>query len=171
MPQHKDIIDLLVDDWKQERPELNAEAMHVVGRILKLGKVLEKQAGTALKSSNIHYTDLDVLATIRRSGPPYQLAPKQLMESVLITSGAMTALLERLTKLELISRMPAEHDGRVKLAALTNKGKQVIDEAIVVRFAQANSAVKGLTRTEQKALGGLLKKMLNYLEMDYESQE
>ena len=55
------------------------------------------------KNLKIIYTDLDVLATIRRSGEPYQLSPKQLMKSVLITSGAMTALLDRLTKLELIS--------------------------------------------------------------------
>lgn len=41
------------------------------------------------------------------------------MESVLIISGAMTALLDRLTKLELIYRASNKSDGRIKLAGLT----------------------------------------------------
>ncbi|MEO1487772.1 MAG: MarR family transcriptional regulator, partial [Bacteroidota bacterium] len=100
----KDIIDTLISDWKTERPELDASAMSIVGRILSLGKILEKRASSALCDIGICYTDLDVLATLRRSGAPYALTPTELMQSVLITSGAMTALLDRLTKLELIYR-------------------------------------------------------------------
>ena len=160
----KDIIDRLIEEWKQERPELDAEAMHIVGRIIKLGKVLEKQASAALKDYNIYYTDLDVLATIRRSGKPYQLAPKALMESVLITSGAMTALLDRLTKLELIYRTPDEKDGRIKLAGLTKHGKEIIDKAIVTRFEEAKSSVSVFKSREHDQLSKLLKKMLKSLE-------
>ena len=138
--------------------------MHIVGRLIKLGKALEKRASTALKGSGIHYTDLDVLATIRRSGKPYELSPKQLMASVLITSGAMTALLDRLTKLDLIYRSPDKKDGRIKLAGLTEKGKEVIDEAIVTRFAEATTSVENLSKKERDQLALLLKKLLAQLE-------
>ncbi|WP_159023724.1 MarR family winged helix-turn-helix transcriptional regulator [Formosa sp. L2A11] len=163
MAEEKDIIDQLIKDWNTERPELDLEAMHIVGRIIKLGKVLEKKASQALKDCKIHYTDLDVLATIRRSGPPYCLAPKQLMKSVLITSGAMTALLDRLTKLELIYRAPDKNDGRIKLAALTEKGIEVIDKAIVIRFDEAKDSVNYFEQEEQEQLSSLLKKMLTAL--------
>ena len=79
-----DIIDRLIIDWKKERPDLNTSAMGIVGRILKLGKILERRAGQALKESGLYYTDFDVLATLRRSGSPYQLTPKELMKSVII---------------------------------------------------------------------------------------
>ena len=102
MKKDKDLIDALIADWNRERPDLNVDAMQIVGRVMKLGKIFENRASLALKENRIYYTDLDVLATLRRSGKPYQLTPKQLMESVVITSGAMTALLNRLTKLELI---------------------------------------------------------------------
>ena len=164
MELKKDIIDQLVVDWNKQRPDLNCDAMHIVGRVIKLGKSLEKRASTALNGSGIYYTDLDVLATIRRSGTPYKLSPKQLMESVLITSGAMTALLDRLTKLELIYRSPDKNDGRIKLAGLTEKGIEVIDEAIVLRFQEASDAVNQLTNNEQSELTQLLRKLLATLE-------
>lgn len=160
MKKQNDLIDILVAEWNLERPELNVEAMHVVGRIIKLGKQLEKRASDSLKEVGIFYTDLDVLATLRRSGNPYQLSPKQLMESVLITSGAMTALLNRLTKLELIYRKPDKNDGRIILAALTEKGKNLIDEAIKIRFDEAQSSIDVLSEKEFENLTVLLKKVL-----------
>lgn len=162
--QKKDIIDDLIIEWKVERPDLDASPMLIVGRILKLGKTLEKSAGKVLKGSNIHYTDLDVLATLRRSGTPYELTPTQLMQSVLITSGAMTTLLNRLTKLGLIYRSIDQKDARIKRAGLTKKGMQVIDESIEIRFDEANKAINMFNKTEQELLSKLLKKMLLHFE-------
>ena len=159
MAEHTDLIEKLISEWNRERPELDVDAMGVVGRIMKLGKIFEKRASDALKSSGIHYTDLDVLATIRRSGAPYELTPKQLMESVLITSGAMTALLNRLAKLKLIYRAPDKNDGRIILAGLTEKGKQLIDKAIKIRFEEAKASVSSLSAKEYKLLSELLKKL------------
>jgi len=164
MKENYDVIDMLVVEWKKERPELDAEAMHVVGRILKLGKILERRASKVLRECDLQYTELDVLATIRRSGSPYELAPKQLMKSVLITSGAMTALLERLSKLDLIYRAPDQKDGRIRLVGLTQKGKDKIDKAIKIRFNEAKSAVKIFDRADHETLSLLLKKMLKSLE-------
>lgn len=155
-----DIIDTLIEEWQTERPELDVSAMAVVGRILSLGKTLEKLAGTALKDSGIYYTDLDVLATLRRSGKPYALTPTQLMQSVLITSGAMTALLERLTKLDMIYRKPDEHDKRIKRAVLTQKGIETINKAIEIRFKEAHNSIDALNKKEQKELAHLLKKLM-----------
>lgn len=160
---NNDIIDVLIKEWKEERPELDTSAMGVVGRILKLGRVFEKRAGTALRDSGIHYTDLDVMATLRRSGKPYELTPKELMRSVLITSGAMTALLDRLTKLDLIYRAADPKDGRIKRAGLTKKGIGIIDKAIEIRFKEASDSIQSLSSSEQDQLSELLKKLMSNL--------
>jgi DNA-binding MarR family transcriptional regulator len=160
-----DIIDRLGAEWKPQRPELDVDAMQVVGRALSLGKRLEKRASTALNTFGIHYTDLDVLATLRRSGAPYSLSPKALMASVLITSGAMTALLDRLTKLGLIIREPDLSDGRIKRATLSPKGITLIDKAIQVRFEEAQASVTGLSAEEQQQLSALLKKWMASLDV------
>ena len=164
MKKDKDLIDALIADWNIERPDLDVDAMQIVGRVMKLGKIFENRASLALKENRIYYTDLDVLATLRRSGKPYQLTPKQLMESVVITSGAMTALLNRLTKLELIYRAADENDGRISLAGLTEKGKKIIDEAIKKRFDEAKNSIQVLNKKEQEDLSILLKKLL--IELD-----
>lgn len=156
-----DLIDRLITEWGNVAPHLDTSGMEVVGRLLMLGKILERTANKALQNTDIIYTDLDVLATLRRSGEPYQLTPKQLMQSVLITSGAMTALLGRLTKMSLIERVSVPNDGRSKAAKLTPKGITVIDEAIKLRFDEAKNVANLLNKTEQKQLARLLKKLLN----------
>ena len=155
-----DIIDELVSEWKIEKPMLDASAMEVVGRLILLGKILEKRAGKALEHSKIHYTDLDVLATLRRNGKPYELTPKQLMNAVLITSGSMTALLDRLEKLSLIIRIGDKTDKRIKKARLTKLGIAVIDKAIQIRFEEASNSISILEPHERNALASLLKKLL-----------
>ena len=159
-----DLIDSLINEWQLERKDLDTSAMGVVGRILKLGKILEKRASKALADYDIYYTDFDVLATIRRSGKPYELTPSQLMKSVLITSGAMTALLNRLTKLKLIYRSPDPKDGRIKLVGLSKKGFELIDKAIETRFIEANDAIKTLNKIENNTLSILLKKLMKSLD-------
>ena len=155
-----DIIDELITDWHKEKPALDASSMEVVGRLIILGKALEKSAGKAIQNSNLNYTDLDVLATLRRSGSPYELSPKELMQSVLITSGSMTTLLERLKKLNYITRTSDHSDARVKKAKLTPKGISVIDEAIILRFNDARNSISSLSTQEQKQLAQLLKKLI-----------
>ena len=158
-----ELIDELLADWKIEKPELDGTGMQVVGRLLQLGKALEKRMDTVLKDSGIRYSELDVLATLRRSGKPFELTPGELMQSVLITSGAMTALLTRLEKKELIYRSVDENDSRIKRAGLTKKGLKLIEGAIKLRFDDALENVSGLSEYEQLRLADLLKKLAKTL--------
>ena len=50
--------------------------------------------------------EFDVLATLRRSGAPYQLSPTRLYEATMISSGGMTDRLDRLERAGLVVRRP-----------------------------------------------------------------
>ena len=154
-----DRIDRLLAEWRIERPELDAAAMAVVGRLLNIGRQLEARANAALRPLGLHYTDLDVLATLRRGGRPYRRTPTELRDSVLITSGAMTACLDRLEHNGLIARIADPHDRRSSAAALTGAGRKLIDKAIAARFEEAADALSGLSATERSRLAALLKKL------------
>jgi len=154
-----DRIDRLLAEWRDERPELDAGAMAVVGRLLSIGRQLEARANAALKPLGLHYTDLDVLATLRRGGRPYRRTPTELRDSVLITSGAMTACLDRLEGNGLISRVADPHDRRSSSAELTVEGRRLIDKAIAVRFREAADSISGLSAGEQARLAALLRKL------------
>ncbi len=163
----RDLLDELIADWAQERPELDASAMGIVGRLIQLGRSLEKSAATALNSFDLHYTDLDVLATLRRKGAPYCLTPTQLRESVILTSGAMTASIDRLEAKGLIVRTADVSDRRVRAVKLTTKGKSLINRAIVARFDEAAARTEPLKTTERKQLEQLLRKLV----LAYQGQE
>ena len=159
-----DRIDRLLSEWQAERPELDAGAMAVVGRLLSIGRLLEARANAALKPLGLHYTDLDVLATLRRGGRPYRRTPTQLRDSVLITSGAMTACLDRLEHNGLIARVADPGDRRSSAAELTPAGRKLIDKAIAVRFEEATQALGVLGDAERARLAALLKKLGQGLE-------
>lgn len=155
----QDLVDRLLRDWGRERPDLDVSAMAVVGRLLHLGGVLHARAGERLQAHGLSYSELDVLATLRRSGAPYRLTPTALRQSVLLTSGAMTACLNRLERRGLVRRGPDESDRRMLVAILTPEGLGLIDGAIVSHFAQAGQAVAGLELHERETLAGLLRKL------------
>jgi len=154
-----DLIDRLISQWRDECPNLDPNAMGIVGRIMLLGRKFEKDAAEALRPFSIHYTDFDIIATIRRSGHPYELAPGELSETVLLSSGAMTAALDRLQLAGLITRHESTSDRRVKTAQLTKSGIKLAESAAQVRFDTADDALLSLSKTDQKLLSRLLKKL------------
>ena len=159
LERRKDVLDELLEDWQRERPEIDTAAMSIVGRIIYLGGVLQIDAKRVLKPFNIRYTDFDVLATLRRRGKPYEMTPTKLSRSVLITSGAMTACLDRLEKSGFVKRQPDPNDRRGTIVKLTAKGQSLIEAAIVPRFEVAAEVLASLSKSERDRLSVLLKKL------------
>lgn len=152
-----DLLDALIADWGREREDLDVSAMGVVGRILLLGERLQRRVELRLKPLGLGYTDFDVLATLRRSGEPFALRPAQLLETVLIASGSMTACIDRLERGELVERLHAEGDRRGRVIRLTAVGRELIDRAVVARFEEAAEFVSVLSSRERRGLESLLR--------------
>ncbi|MEM6300494.1 MAG: MarR family transcriptional regulator [Pseudomonadota bacterium] len=152
-----DLIDTLISDWGRERPDLDASAMAVVGRLLRVSVTLDARINEVLKPHGLLYSEFDALATLLRSGDPYELTPTELQEAVVLTSGAMTALLNRLTKKGLVARRRSKVDGRSLTARLTAKGVKLTNKLIALRFDEANDAISELTQKQRSDIARLLK--------------
>lgn len=155
-----DRIDPLIEEWHRELPSADADVLGVVGRIQYLGNRYESAANNALKPLGIKFTDFDVLGTLRRTGKPYKLSPTQLCNAVLITSGAMTAALDRLEDAGLIDREADPEDRRARLASLTSKGIEITDKAAKARFSVARKSMAVLSNKEKQTLENLLRKLV-----------
>jgi len=164
---NRDIIDDAVREWRSERSDLDPLPMAVVGRILRLAGHLERRANEALKPFELPIWGFDVLGALRRRGAPYSMTPTELMRSVLLSSGAMTNRIDRLEAQGLVERKPDPEDRRSLQVGLTRKGLKVIDDAVAVRFEEAEHALGQLTRKERDQLATLLRKML----LSVESQD
>lgn len=154
-----DLIDSLIAQWRQERPESRPEAMHVVGRIIRLGRLYEEAVARMLRPHGLSYSDFDVLATLRRSGEPYELTPTQLQKNVLLTSGAMTACLRRLESAGFISRAAGQPDRRRVSAKLKATGYDMVESLIDRRFDLAKASMAGITPSQSADLERLLRRL------------
>ena len=154
-----DLIEKLIADWRRERPQTAPEPMRIVGRIIRLGRAYEEDAARLLRPLGLAYSDFDVLATLRRSGPPYALTPTELRENVLLTSGAMTACLGRLEAAGLVCREADSKDRRRLSARLTPAGYDLVERLIDHRFDVARDALAGLSAADLAALEPLLRRL------------
>lgn len=156
----RDPVDRFIEQWNRERPDLDPAALGVVSRVLMLAKLLEHSADRVLDRFGLSLWQFDVLAALRRSGPPFKLSPTRLMQLVTLTSGAMTNRIDRLEELGLVAREPHPEDRRGLLIVLTREGRKLVDEAIEFRLADARRTIAGLSAAEERTLAALLRTLL-----------
>lgn len=155
---------MLVAQWRQERPELDVEAMTLVARILTVAAQVSQRIEALAKDHQITSAEGDVLFTLRRAGAPYTLSPTTLAKSLLVSSGTMTNRLDRLERRALIERKANPRDRRAVDILLTRKGLELVDEAITEHVARETEMLSGLTSTERTRLDTILRKLGNHLQ-------
>ena len=150
--------------WAKEIPELDVQSMLIIGRLSELAHILMKDhMAPNFAAHGLKPGEFDVLATLRRSGEPYALMPTELYNSTMISSGGMTARLDRLQKAGLIFRKPHVSDRRAMMVVLSNEGKALIEEILPKHVATQKKALEHLTQDEQQVLKNILGKMTEAL--------
>jgi len=107
----------------------------------------------------------DVLATLRRSGEPYQLTPTDLFKSAMLSSGAMTNRLNKLEEAGLIEQLPDPNDQWGTIVSLTEQGLQVVDRAVSDHVENEHHLLSAYTESDIEELTRLLRKLLVYFEV------
>lgn len=159
-----DPVDAILAQWQRERPDLDVSPMGIIGRMTRLSKHLERAIQEVFTDFGLHAGEFDVLATLRRSGQPYQLSPTELFNTLMVSSGTMTHRIDRLEKADLVKRIPDPSDRRGTLIQLTSKGFSVIEAAVEAHVANEHRLLGNLEEAERKALTQLLRKLLISLE-------
>src|SRR5215208_1902434 len=131
----RDGVDEIIEQWRLERPELDHTPIGVVGRISRLARELEARLEPVYAEHGLEPGWHDVLATLRRSGPPYRLRPSDFTGSLMLTSSGTTKRLDKLEQAGLIRRDPDPQDRRGVLITLTPAGVELIDRLTVAHMA------------------------------------
>ena len=161
-----DLINRILEQWARERPDLDSAGLGIAGRLEVIGRLLGTRVEQALAPLGLSRWAFDVLATLRRNGPPYQMTPTELSRATMLTSGAMTNRLDRLEDESLVRRKPDPDDRRGCRVVLTDKGRRLADLGIEARFADAADVAGKLSGAEQRKLESLLRKLLGALDED-----
>jgi DNA-binding MarR family transcriptional regulator len=149
----------MLDQWRHERPEIDAEGMSLVPRVIRLAHLYDAEMAHVSRSFGLKPGWLDVLSALRRIGTPYQMSASELARWVLLSSGGMTSRLDRMEDAGLLKRRPDPSDRRGVLIELTARGRAVIDAAIDAHLALYEQLISGaLSKTEQQRFIELTRK-------------
>lgn len=159
-----DQIDKIVEQWNAERPDLDVAPMALIGRIKRLAQHLSNEMGKTFAKHGLNSASFDMLATLRRSGPPYQLSPNDLLSTMMITSGTMTNRIDQLVKSGMVERINNPEDKRSVFIALTKEGFKVIDAAVTDHVATQHRLVEEISREDFQVMNSLLSNFLSFTE-------
>lgn len=106
--------------------------------------------------------ELDVLATLRRSPPPWVLTPSVLQRSMFITSGGLAKILQQLEAKGLVARLTDSTDRRVKPVQLTAAAEPIVAAAIGEMVAMTEAWVRAtLSDAEIEQAAAILMKLVD----------
>ncbi|GHA88199.1 MarR family transcriptional regulator [Streptomyces chryseus] len=159
-PAGKDPVDAITAQWAEVRPDLDTAPMAVFGRVYRVARAMGDRIEKAYDRFGIARGEFDVLATLRRSGEPYTLSPRQLSATLMLTTGGMTGRLDKLERAGLLSRSPDPHDRRGLRVTLSERGLAIVDEAVVAGLEIQHEALEGLREDQVEQLQELLRLLL-----------
>jgi len=149
----------MLDQWRRERPEIDADGMTLVPRVMRLAHLYDREMARVSRSFGLKPGWLDVLSALRRIGAPHRMSATELARWVLLSSGGMTNRLDRMEEAGLVRRRPDPADRRGVLVELTPGGRRVIDDAIDAHLALYEELLSGaLTKAERRTLVELMRK-------------
>lgn len=109
-----------------------------------------------IRQYGLNRTEFGVLELLYHKGSqPIQ----QIGSKVLMSSGNITYVVDKLEKKELVRRNASSEDRRLIYAEITEKGNQFIEEVFPKHTCVIEYAVQGLTEEEKQVASKLLKKL------------
>ncbi len=152
----RDHVARIQAEWARERPDLDVSPQGVIGRLHRLANHLTEQLMVVYRRFGLGEGDFDVLATLRRAGPPFERAPGELAQFTMVTTGAMTKRIDRLERDGLVTRRRSGTDGRGRVVALTQAGRELIDTAFTEHMRNERRLLDALSPEDAAALEALL---------------
>lgn len=158
-----DPVERILAQWQRERPDLDSTAIALFGTIARVYLLSRPRINRILKDFGLTREMFDVLATLRRAGPPYRLTPTQLSRSLVLTGPGMTNRLDRLEEDGLVVRTPDRRDRRSLHISLSSDGFKLIDK-VAPRLAEGeDEMLAGFDRGQTTRLIELLDELAEHL--------
>lgn len=155
--RERDGVDLIIEQWQRERPELDSSPIGIVGRISRLAREIEDRLEPVYREHGLEPGWHDVLATLRRSGGT--LRPTDLTNASMLTSSGTTKRLDKLEAAGLIARTADPDDRRGTLISLTAAGRRLIDGLTPAHLDNERRILGALSEADQRRLADLLRRL------------
>jgi DNA-binding MarR family transcriptional regulator len=168
--EKKDHIDSIIAKWKREKPEYDLAPVEVIGRMGRIMEYVDRALEAKFQEFSLSRASFDVLATLRREGPPYALSQRGLVKSLLRTSGSMSIRIDAMEREGLVRRNSQAEDRRASIVSLTEKGLKLLEQIVPEHLLNETSLLAGLDQPARKELIFLLRRWLVSLEENSQEQ-
>lgn len=152
-------IENVLQEWQRARPELDISPLGLFAAIAHAYWVSAPKIEGLMSKFDLTRGMFDVLTTLRRSGPPFELPPKELSRRLLLSGAGMTNRLDRLEDLELIVGTPDPNDRRGLQIKITQAGLAVVDRILPELIELEIQMATALTHEDTSELIKLLDKL------------
>src|SRR5580700_2508971 len=129
---------------------------HVWLVMMKAMRALTRYAAAGIEETGLGLSDFGVLEVLLHKGP---LPVNMIGPIVDLTPGSISIAVERLVAKGLVSRVESAEDRRVRIVALTPRGKDLITAAFRKHSGQMKRVFSELSAEELRALEAALKKL------------
>jgi len=164
-PRPQDDVDLIVDFWKEENPQLDVTAKAVTMRLRRASQHLERAVRSNLTDSGVdEYWEIEVLLTLRRA-PDHRVSAGELGRECQVTSGAITNRISRLEKRGWVRRDVDPVDRRQVLVSLTEAGLAQANHIIATKIQAERWAFDGVDRELLERIAGDLRTLLRCFDL------
>lgn len=132
----------------------DSSGVHLWLILWKAFRAMEAHADRSIAGLGLCWSDFGVMEALLHKGP---LAVKALGEKVLLTSGSMTAAVDRLERRGWVERRDDPRDRRSRIVRLTAEGRKTIEALFAEHERDMEQAVAGLKDSERMTLIDLLR--------------
>ncbi|MGM3175151.1 MarR family winged helix-turn-helix transcriptional regulator [Dickeya lacustris] len=162
MARYLEVSDI-VQQWRNERPDLNVEPMLVIGSLSRVSLLIDRALDKVFSKYKLSAREFDILATLRRHGAPYAISPSQIVNALMINNSTLTSRLDRLEQAGWLRRMPIEGDRRSVNIQLTDEGFALINRVVEEHVANEREILSPFSEEEKNLLRGLLGRFEKHL--------
>jgi MarR family transcriptional regulator, 2-MHQ and catechol-resistance regulon repressor len=131
-------------------------APHIRLVLWKAARSIERVDHAGIAETGLQLSEFAIMEALLHKGP---LPINTIGQKVLLTSGSMTAAINRLAKKEYVVRIRDREDGRCFQVHLTAKGQSVIKQAYSLHVEILEKVASVLTERERDELVRILKKI------------
>jgi DNA-binding MarR family transcriptional regulator len=156
----KDHIDWVISGWKEERPDLDVSPIAIINRLERLHTYLHTETIAVFERFGLTGPSFAVIATLCRTGKPYQLSQRAIMDALQLTGGTISVRIDRLERDGIVERLPDPNDLRGVLVRLTDAGLLLFDQVAPIHLANEDRLLSALNPEQREQLAALLRILL-----------
>ncbi len=133
-----------------------ASALKLFVVLARAKRAIDERVEESLGTHGLTHTEFAILEALYHKGP---LLLGEVQRKILVSSGGITFLVDKLADRGLVERRLCATDRRARYAALTRKGEALMGEIFPAHAEAIREAMAGLSRAEQKEATALLKQL------------